>query len=416
MPPFYLLLAFAVVLSRFVPADDTSAPPRAERRGALDAVRALAKLKSDDQAPAADKNPQPPDDATPSRKQETAEQRTREQSELRKQQQEFQLREREVYSNLLRLVRSLGSRDDERAKDAADELLAIRDPHAIRPLVFAMHDCDEALRCRLLEVIASIRDTNATAALAFVAVVDDSADVRQLALDLLKERREERAYSNLVLADALASKQIGLIYNAADAAVELDEKVLVPELIASLCTPVRSNHIVEDRVPSPVMTRPPSGLARASNPAGKLEATSKSAANAGVKASPIRIIPNGGVRPYVPSYRLVHPWGIPTGQGGATPPANRTKQTGTIHINISGPNPFTIVPTQSRPSLRTIETIQRNEPVLTALRELTGKDFEFDAEAWIAWWEKEGRKIIGDRELPTPENKKQAVVTDDDGA
>jgi hypothetical protein len=40
----------------------------------------------------------------------------------------------------------------------------------------------------------------------------------------------------------------------------------------------------------------------------------------------------------------------------------------------------------------------RHEPVLVALRQLSGRDFGYDVEAWRKWWDAEGRRQFGDPE------------------
>jgi hypothetical protein len=52
--------------------------------------------------------------------------------------------------------------------------------------------------------------------------------------------------------------------------------------------------------------------------------------------------------------------------------------------------------------------------VLRTLKQLSGRDFNFDQQAWRRWWESEGRQLhgdAGDLRLPDPPAVKQAGAT-----
>ena len=46
-----------------------------------------------------------------------------------------------------------------------------------------------------------------------------------------------------------------------------------------------------------------------------------------------------------------------------------------------------------RSSIKTIVSRVRNEPVLAALQRISGKDFGYDQEAWLTWWERAGQAL-----------------------
>ncbi|MBI3468859.1 MAG: hypothetical protein HY000_38130 [Planctomycetes bacterium] len=61
------------------------------------------------------------------------------------------------------------------------------------------------------------------------------------------------------------------------------------------------------------------------------------------------------------------------------------------------------------PRINVLESMQQHEPVLLALKQLSGRDFGFDQPAWRRWWDADGRQLVGnDSDLLEPPAVKQA--------
>ena len=71
-----------------------------------------------------------------------------------------------------------------------------------------------------------------------------------------------------------------------------------------------------------------------------------------------------------------------------------------------------------KPELRSVVSLYQHEPVLVALRRLTGKDYGYDQDAWWRWLLTGGAELMGipSDDLPLPENpdspKKAAAAPD----
>ena len=52
----------------------------------------------------------------------------------------------------------------------------------------------------------------------------------------------------------------------------------------------------------------------------------------------------------------------------------------------------------SRPRLKAVKVKAKNEPVLAALRKLSGEDFGYDRAAWLRWWGRAGFRMARDQE------------------
>ena len=62
-----------------------------------------------------------------------------------------------------------------------------------------------------------------------------------------------------------------------------------------------------------------------------------------------------------------------------------------------------------------VTSLMRHDPVLVALKQLSGKDFGFNQTAWQGWWVAEGQRLFGDTKA-SPQavkvpRKKQAQST-----
>jgi hypothetical protein len=65
---------------------------------------------------------------------------------------------------------------------------------------------------------------------------------------------------------------------------------------------------------------------------------------------------------------------------------------------------------RSLPQLTAVTSRVRNEPVLAALRKLTGEDHGYDVAAWRRWWDQTGRHIALEREAAWAESRPGATV------
>ena len=50
---------------------------------------------------------------------------------------------------------------------------------------------------------------------------------------------------------------------------------------------------------------------------------------------------------------------------------------------------------QVGPQMRSVTSLVRHEPVLLALKQMSGRDFGFDQQAWRRWWDADGRQLVG---------------------
>ncbi len=157
--------------------------------------------------------------------------------------QEILRKQQELNKTVVRLVSWLESKNAEQVQQARAGLTEIRDQLAIGPLTKAMGTANDSNRLRLMQTISQIPSTEASYALAIAAVVDLSNDSRFLAVELLKNRPEQKDRYLPVIAQGLRSEKPGIIYNAAEALTELGQKGAIPRLIDSLQTPVRTNYI-----------------------------------------------------------------------------------------------------------------------------------------------------------------------------
>ena len=164
-------------------------------------------------------------------------QRRRKLRDAREQRQAAQ-KVREWRRTLTRLVVWLQGKNAARIRQAREELARIRDPLAIGPLTEAVHAGPEPTRQRLLDTIAAIPAPESTYSLAYTSITNASPNVRLRAIELLKQRPEERHRYLPILERALRSNTLETVYITAEVLTALDEKVSVPAMIDVLTTPV----------------------------------------------------------------------------------------------------------------------------------------------------------------------------------
>jgi hypothetical protein len=149
---------------------------------------------------------------------------------------------------LSRIAKWLESGAADRVGTARTQLDEIRDPAAVPALLRAMMAIKEDNRARIVNALARIPGSEASTALAFVAVADVSEDMRWLAREHLGQR--DPGEFRPLLARALGSKNRVAILNAAQAAGEADDVALAPQLTAVLTTEQSDVYVRE----SPLVT------------------------------------------------------------------------------------------------------------------------------------------------------------------
>ena len=60
--------------------------------------------------------------------------------------------------------------------------------------------------------------------------------------------------------------------------------------------------------------------------------------------------------------------------------------------------------------MSSVTSLVRHQPVLLALKQMSGRDFGFDQQAWRSWWDVDGRQLVGNESdlLLEPPAVKQA--------
>jgi hypothetical protein len=238
---------------------------------------------------------------------------------------------------------------EDRRREAEAQLMAIRDPDAVVPLVRVFGQDEAPRRILLAMVLSVIGGREATAALVQRVLDEPESEVRSVTFDYLKQRGDSGVAARFVR--ALGRADVPVINRAAWALGNLNAVESVPQLVAVLVTS-------EDRIvvppldgsgPMPPLNTPvaPGLVPRAYSNFGVVATTPPAVSNGAIAAGM-------GVIPYYAAPGLI--------PGG----------------NYAGP---------SRPIQDAhVETFTyRNVEVLGALQKLTGQDFGYDVDAWRRW-------------------------------
>ena len=226
-----------------------------------------------------------------------------------------------------------------RRHEAESQLLEIRDPAAVAPLVRVLSgDPSPGVRTLLAHALGSIPGPEATAALALRLLDEAEAEVRFAVLDELI-RRDDTGVTTVLLKGLRASAP-EVVNRAAWGLSGLNAVSTVPKLVPALITARYE-----------VVLASSGGGDGSANPStfGSVPASASGASAYGSSPLPL---PNSG---YGPSAA-----GIGVSAGGGAP-ATR------------GPFP------------RLVRVTYRNPQVLAALVKMTGQDFGYDVDAWRAW-------------------------------
>ena len=146
----------------------------------------------------------------------------------------------------------------DRQREAEIQLVAIRDPEAIGPLLHVLGNDEPPLRILLAEALSAIPEPEATKALVRQILAEPTAEVRSVVFDKLKDRDDPGKVAPLV--GALSSSNIPVINRAAWTLGNLGAIDAVPKLIPALLTNEQRVVIVPTGNQSSV-GGPPGGMA-----------------------------------------------------------------------------------------------------------------------------------------------------------
>jgi hypothetical protein len=240
---------------------------------------------------------------------------------------------------------------DDRRREAQSQLMSIRDPDAVLPLVRVFGQDDPPRRILLALVLSSIGGPQATTALVRRILDESDSEVRSVTFDHLKQREENGVAGQF--ARALASSDVRVINRAAWALGNLNAVEAVPRLVAALIT-------TEQRI----VYEPPPGM----NPAGPVLPAGPGPFLKAMNNSGIVLQGPPAVGPGVVAYSMsAVPWyQLTPGLAAAA--------------GLTPGMPINQVP---EPKVATFAF--RNVEVLGALQKLTGQDFGYDVSAWREW-------------------------------
>jgi hypothetical protein len=241
---------------------------------------------------------------------------------------------------------------DDRRRSAEQQLMEIREPLAVTPLLQVFGGDDPSLRMLLDHVLELIPGPEAAGALVKHLLSETDSDVRQGTMSALERRKGPTVVAALV--QALGSKDPSVVNRSAWALGQLGAVTTVPKLIPALIT-------IQQRFVMPPVQGWPSGNTGASfgsvAPVSGLGGASFSSVSSFGLLSP-PVVGAGAV-----GYGVT---GIPM---PALPSA-------TFSPGGGGPR-------EQMPRIITLRF--QNVEVLATLVKLTGQDFGFDINAWQRW-------------------------------
>jgi hypothetical protein len=248
---------------------------------------------------------------------------------------------------LIILRQGIASGVESRARDAETQLLAIRDPVAVNPIVRVFgNDQDPTLRKLGARALAGIPGPGASAALTARLLAESEQDVRAATMAELARSKEGNVIPKLV--QGLQSKSLAVVNRAAWALGNLNAARAVPKLIPVLV----SSEIQTVWVPSP--GSPGSGF--------------------GSMAPGTNFYMGSGPSIPVLSGPTMGPAAVAFG-ATSVPLANFG---GGFNVNMNSGN-------NQGPTPQFVTVSHRNVEVLTALMKLTGQDFGYDVTSWNRW-------------------------------
>jgi hypothetical protein len=230
----------------------------------------------------------------------------------------------------------------DRRREAESQLMAIREPEAVGPLLRVLGNDEPAQRILLAQVLSGMPAPEATAALVKLILAEPLGSVRGVVFDKLKDREEPSIVTRL--AKALSSSNIAVVNRAAWTLGNLGAVEAVPKLIPALIS-------TEQQI---VMVQPGNA----------------SAAPVVSGVAPLRV--NNS------SVALLTPPAVSQGAvayGSMTVPFYEVPPSAILDVGAQIRQP--------EPRLATFN--YRNTEVLAALQKLTNEDFGYDIQAWRNW-------------------------------
>lgn len=235
----------------------------------------------------------------------------------------------------------------DRRREAESQLMAIRDPDAVAPLVRVFGQDDAPRRILLALVLSSIGGNEATAALVQRVLDEPDAEVRSITFDHLKQRDDAGVANRFIR--ALGREDVKVVNRAAWALGNLNAVDSVPQLVAVLVT-------YEDRIVVPqIFGGPPAPV----EPTGP-----------GVVP---RAFTNNGYGLVYSTPPAVSNGAVAMGLGGV--PVVSPGVLGGNYVGMPKPQEDAHVETYT----------YRNVEVLSALQKLTGQDFGYNVDSWKNW-------------------------------
>jgi hypothetical protein len=265
------------------------------------------------------------------------------------------------------LHRKLTAGSNTERAEAEAELEKIHESAAVPGLVRVFGQESEAIRVKLAHVLGAIDGPESQAALVQCVLAEPDVDVRKATLDELARRKEKDGDTVTRFARGLTVTDPAIVGRAAWALAELGAVTTIPKLVSALVQveqktiadpnagsggggqAISATSIQSQSLPHSKPGAPPSGFGT-------------------VQSVPILTGPvvGPGVVAYgatsVPLYS-----GATIGGGG-----------GGIGVNSGGGG-------NGGPAVRVVRILHPNADVLAALEKLTGKNFEFDVDAWRHW-------------------------------
>ncbi|CAN5906732.1 hypothetical protein BH23PLA1_BH23PLA1_17960 [soil metagenome] len=283
---------------------------------------------------------------------------TREQMEGIQARQEHSAEQESWARNIQLMVRKLQTGTTEDQAKVREQLLEIRDPKAIAPLMEILSKQGLELRRLLSEILGAIPEPEATAALVYRVLNEEDLQVRQSTLNELFRRQDPTIVDRLrrVVKD---EKNPQIVGRAAWALAALGAESAIPDLIPKLVSVQQRVEMVPVQMPAPssgggmgigaTFQRSPSG------PGG---------------------IRYGGPSVAVPIGPVVAPGAIAF--GAASVPAAAFAPG--FPIGTLQPPP-----THVRMQPRKVSYPHQNVEVLAALEKLTGRNLGYNSDAWRRW-------------------------------
>lgn len=294
-------------------------------------------------------------------------------------------------SRRIRLLRqALIEGTDDRRREAESQLMQIREPAAVEPLIRVFGNDTPERRTLLIQILGEIPGPEAASALVARLLVETDSEVRHTALSRLKTRQERVVESRLVR--ALQSSNVATVNRAAWAIGHLGLISAVPKLILALVS----------REERSVWTNPNGGFF---NP-------NVSSFGGGSGFYPYGPPQGALLAANINAYAILTPPAV--GPGAVAYGAYVAPFVGDgMAFSSSTPNSFVglgappgVSPVQasgSGPVLRTVVVPIENLEVHDALVALTGSDFEYDIDAWSNWLKRKFKpNPVPARQVPQP--------------